>query len=41
MLHKRILEWQARHPIVTWLFWALVWALVSVAFFWPNPAHGV
>lgn len=40
MVHKRILEWQARHPIATWLFWALVWAAVLIAL-WPNPAHGL
>jgi hypothetical protein len=26
--HKKILEWQAAHPNVTWLGWGIVWALV-------------
>jgi len=26
--HKKILEWQAAHPGVTWLGWGIVWALV-------------
>lgn len=30
--HKRILEWQAVHPNVTLVFWAVV--LVGV--FWPR-----
>jgi hypothetical protein len=40
MLHKHILEWQARHPTITWLFWGLIWAVVLITLFWPNPAHG-
>jgi len=27
-IHKKILEWQAAHPNVTWLGWGIVWALV-------------
>ena len=36
--HKRILEWQAEHPTITWIFWIIVWAIVFAAFFWPEEA---
>lgn len=36
--HKRILEWQAAHPTVTWLIWGVIWAAVLVALFWPDAA---
>jgi hypothetical protein len=26
--HKRILEWQAAHPNITWLGWGIVWVVV-------------
>jgi hypothetical protein len=35
-LHKRILEWQAEHPNLTWAFWLIVWAVVLAALFWPR-----
>jgi hypothetical protein len=35
-VHQRILEWQARHPHVTWLFWGAVWIVVLVLLFWPH-----
>lgn len=35
-LHKRILEWQAAHPIATWIGWLIVWAVVLVLLFWPE-----
>jgi hypothetical protein len=34
--HKRILEWQAAHPTITWVGWGIVWAIVLLAFFWPH-----
>ena len=36
MLHKRILEWQAAHPNLTWVFWGIVWAVVLVLLLWPE-----
>ena len=30
--HKRILEWQASHPNITWLGWGLVWAVVVLLY---------
>ena len=35
-LHKRILEWQAAHPNVTWLLWSVIWAVVLLALLWPD-----
>jgi hypothetical protein len=35
-IHKKILEWQAEHPNVTWIGWCIVWALVLVVLFWPR-----
>lgn len=26
--HKEILEWQAAHPTLTWIFWGIVWAII-------------
>lgn len=34
--HKRILEWQAAHPNITWIGWGIVWALVLAVLFWPG-----
>ena len=34
-LHKRILEWQAEHPTLTWAFWIVVWVVVVTLLFWP------
>lgn len=36
MLHKRVLEWQAAHPTLTWIAWGIVWAVVLVLLFWPE-----
>ncbi len=35
-LHKRILEWQAEHPNLTWIFWIVVWVLVFVLLLSPR-----
>jgi hypothetical protein len=37
--HKRILEWQADHPNITWAGWGIVWAIVLVLLFWPRPSE--
>jgi hypothetical protein len=34
--HKRILEWQAEHPAVTWIFWVVVWGIAFVLILWPR-----
>jgi hypothetical protein len=40
LFHKRILEWQAAHPNITWVGWGIVWTVVLVALFWPRMAVG-
>jgi len=35
-LHKRILEWQAAHPNITWALWGIVWIVVMTIIFWPE-----
>jgi hypothetical protein len=32
--HKRILEWQAAHPNITWIGWGIVWGVVIFLFIW-------
>lgn len=39
-VHKRILEWQAAHPNITWVGWGIVWAIVLVLLFWPKALEG-
>ncbi len=36
--HKRVLEWQAEHPNITWVFWLIVWAGVLALLLWPRRA---
>ena len=38
-LHKKILEWQAEHPTITWLFWGAIWVVVLVLLLWPTPSE--
>ncbi len=28
-IHKRVLEWQAAHPNITWIGWGIVWVYCS------------
>ena len=35
--YKRILQWQAEHPNITWAFWGVVWAIVLILLFLPRP----
>jgi hypothetical protein len=35
-IHKKILEWQAAHPNITWIGWGVVWVTVFVILFWPR-----
>jgi hypothetical protein len=39
-MHKRILQWQADYPTITWIFWILVWALVFYLLFRPAIVGG-
>ncbi len=40
-IHRKILEWQAANPTMTWIFWGIIWAIVFYLLFRPNPAGGV
>ena len=35
-MHKRILDWQAANPTVTWMFWGIVWIIVFTLLFSPS-----
>lgn len=35
-IHRKILEWQADHPNVTWIGWGVVWLIVLAILFWPR-----
>jgi hypothetical protein len=39
--HKRILEWQAAHPTITWIFWIIVWTLVLIMLLRPTRVGGM
>lgn len=46
MLHKRILQWQAEHPTITWptitwIVWGIVWLLIIVLLFKPGRLSGM
>ncbi len=38
--HKRILDWQAAHPTLTWVMWAIVWIIVFILLFRPSRVAG-
>jgi hypothetical protein len=38
-LPRKILQWQADHPTITWVGWAIVWAAVLVLLLWPRASH--
>jgi len=38
--HKRILDWQAAHPTLTWVIWAIVWIIVFILLFRPSRVAG-
>lgn len=40
MLHRRILQWQADHPTIAWIFWIVVWAIVFFILFKPTRIAG-
>ncbi|HUS55995.1 MAG TPA: hypothetical protein VMY41_18560 [Thermohalobaculum sp.] len=33
IFHKRILEWQAAHPNITWVGWGIVWLMILALLF--------
>ena len=39
-VHRKILDWQAANPTLTWIFWGIVWTLVLCLLFRPGSAGG-
>ena len=39
--HRRILQWQAEHPVITWIAWGIIWLVVFILLFQPRAASGV
>jgi hypothetical protein len=35
-IHRKILEWQATHPNITWFGWGIVWMVVLAILLWPR-----
>jgi hypothetical protein len=35
-IHKKILEWQAAHPTITWIIWGIIWVIVFILLFSPK-----
>ena len=35
-IHRKILEWQAAHPNITWFGWGIVWMVVLAILLWPR-----
>lgn len=40
-IHKTILEWQAAHPTITWIFWIIIWIIVFILLFRPSTTGAV
>ena len=40
-IHKQILEWQAAHPTITCIFWAIIWIIVFILMFKPSTTGAV
>ncbi len=38
---KRILQWQADHPTITWIVWIIVWTLVLILLLKPGSLSGM
>lgn len=38
-LHRRILIWQANHPVITWMVWGIVWLVVLGLLLWPDSSQ--
>ena len=35
-IYREILEWQAAHPTITWIFWTIIWIIVFILLFKPS-----
>jgi hypothetical protein len=40
-IHKKILEWQAAHPTITWIVWGIIWIIVLYILFKPTRVGAV
>ncbi len=40
-IHKRILEWQAAHPTITWIIWGVIWIIILYLLLRPSSTGGV
>ena len=40
-LHRKILEWQATHPGITWIVWGIIWIIVFILLFRPTSTGAV
>ena len=38
--HKKILQWQADNPTITWVFWIIIWLIVFLVLFKPTGTSG-
>lgn len=34
--HRKVLQWQADNPTITWIFWIIVWIVVFLLLFKPT-----
>lgn len=39
-LHRKVLQWQADNPTITWIAWGIIWLLVFYLLFRPTSAGG-
>jgi hypothetical protein len=39
-VHRKILEWQAEHPTLTWIVWGIIWLFVLILLFRPTSTGG-
>jgi hypothetical protein len=40
-IHKKILEWQAAHPTITWIVWGIIWIIVFILLLSPKSSGAV
>ena len=40
-IYREILEWQAAHPTMTWIFWAIIWIIVFILLFRPSSTGAI
>ncbi len=40
-IHKKILEWQAAHPTITWIVWVVIWIIVFILLFRPSTTGAI